>query len=79
MAPDPRSRILRARPAAAPRATGWHEAAIVWLPWLAAPLFFALPIGGCGVGERLRHAAARPMPTDPAAGAGVTLVTFDRP
>jgi len=50
----------------------------VWLPWLAAPLFAALPIGGCGLGEHLRHAAARPIAAVSAANRPVTLVTFDR-
>lgn len=31
----------------------------VWLPWLAAPLFCLLPIGGCAVAGSLRQAAAR--------------------
>jgi hypothetical protein len=54
----------------------------VWLPWIVAPVFVALPLGGCGMGERLRQAAARPIAA-PATGEGtkgggpVTLVTFE--
>jgi hypothetical protein len=36
----------------------------VWLPWLAAPFFMLLPIGGCGAAASLRHAgepAAAPV------------------
>ena len=57
---------------------GWRETAMVWLPWLVAPLFVALPIGGCGMGERLRQAAARPIASPTPGQAPVTLVTFDR-
>ncbi|MFM9057827.1 MAG: hypothetical protein ACKOSQ_01650 [Planctomycetaceae bacterium] len=31
----------------------------VWAPWLAAPLFALLPIGGCGLAGGLRPAAAQ--------------------
>lgn len=30
----------------------------VWLPWLAAPFFMLLPIGGCGVATRFHRPAA---------------------
>jgi hypothetical protein len=66
--------------AAAP--VGWRDTIAVWLPWIVAPVFVALPIGGCGMGERLRQAAARPIAA-PAPGEGtkgggpVTLVTFE--
>ena len=30
----------------------------VWLPWLAAPAFALLPIGGCGLAARLHRPAA---------------------
>ena len=30
----------------------------VWLPWLAAPAFALLPIGGCGLATRLHRPAA---------------------
>ncbi|MFM7243138.1 MAG: hypothetical protein ACKO40_03050 [Planctomycetaceae bacterium] len=39
--------------------------AAVWLPWIAAPAFFLLPIGGCGGMAVLRRqvtAAAVPLP-----------------
>jgi len=40
--------------------------AAVWLPWLAAPLFMAAPIGGCALAERWRpsmaHAAEQHAP-----------------
>lgn len=79
MAVDPRIPGPRGCVASARAGVRWRDAAVVWLPWLAAPLFFALPIGGCGVGERLRHAAARPIATAPAVGQDVRLVAFERP
>lgn len=33
----------------------------VWMPWLAAPLFCLLPIGGCAVAGSMRHASAQAM------------------
>lgn len=39
----------------------------VWLPWVTAPLFFLLPIGGCGV------AATRRPPLDVATVAAPVL------
>ena len=38
------------------------------LPWLAAPLFCLLPIGGCAIATSMRHAAdrvARTVTADP--------------
>jgi hypothetical protein len=70
-------RCHRARGGVAVR-VGWGETAAVWLPWLVAPLFVALPIGGCGMGERLRQAAARPIASGAPGQGPVTLVTFDR-
>lgn len=38
------------------------------LPWLAAPLFCLLPIGGCAVATSMRHGAtqlARAVAADP--------------
>jgi hypothetical protein len=29
-----------------------------WFPWLAAPLFCLLPIGGCAVATSMRHGTA---------------------
>ena len=37
----------------------------VWLPWLAAPLFMLLPIGGCGVAARLHRPAAAQLAVRP--------------
>ena len=39
------------------------SAAAVWAPWLAAPLFALLPIGGCGLAGGLRPATAQARPT----------------
>jgi hypothetical protein len=33
--------------------------AAMWLPWLAAPLFMAAPIGGCALAERWRPSSVR--------------------
>lgn len=46
---------------------GRSAALAVWMPWLAAPLFCLLPIGGCAVAGSMRHAAAQAM-TQPAPG-----------
>jgi len=56
-----------------------QSAVAVWAPWLAAPLFALLPIGGCGLAGGLRPAAAGPQ-TDAASLAApvtpvVTIVT----
>lgn len=37
----------------------------VWLPWLAAPLFMLLPIGGCGLAARLHRPAAAQVAVRP--------------
>lgn len=37
----------------------------VWLPWLAAPLFMLLPIGGCGLAARIHRPAAAQMAVRP--------------
>jgi hypothetical protein len=29
--------------------------AVIWIPWLAAPLFMLAPIGGCGLASSLRR------------------------
>lgn len=39
------------------------SAAAVWAPWLAAPLFALLPIGGCGLASGLKPATAQAPPT----------------
>lgn len=47
----------------------------VWLPWLAAPLFMLLPIGGCGLATRLHRPAAVQVAVQPAvAPAGLNFV-----
>jgi hypothetical protein len=60
--------------------------AAVWLPWLAAPLFMAAPIGGCAVAERWRpsvaHAAEQPAtlvePVVPIVPAGAVVPAVGR-
>ncbi len=66
-----------------PRASG---TAAVWLPWLAAPLFMAAPIGGCALAERWRpsvaHAAEQPEelaePVVPIVPAGAVVPAVGR-
>lgn len=48
--------------------------AAVWAPWLAAPLFALLPIGGCGLAGGLRPATARTRATPGPAAPVVTVV-----
>jgi hypothetical protein len=43
------------------------SAAAVWAPWLAAPLFALLPIGGCGLAGGLKPATAQAPPATTAA------------
>lgn len=59
--------------------------AAVWLPWLAAPLFMAAPIGGCVVAGRWRPAVAcveeaseADQPVRPAAGPAGAVVAVER-
>jgi len=40
----------------------------LWLPWIAAPAFMLLPIGGCGIAASFGPAA--PGSVRPVAGAG---------
>lgn len=55
----------------------------VWLPWVAAPLFFLLPIGGCGVaGAARRPAIAADVAEAPLPGPAdrvATMVTVVTP
>jgi|GEM_PF-1261103 len=44
----------RGRRKAAGRQAG---SAAVWIPWLAAPVFALMPIGGCAVADNYRKAA----------------------
>lgn len=50
----------------------------VWLPWLLAPAFFLLPIGGCGAVASLRRpdqaASAVPLPGPAASMASVVTM-----
>lgn len=57
----------------------------LWAPWLAAPLFALLPIGGCGLAAGPRSAAAHPpaasvpmAPVAPVVPAGYPLVAWER-
>ena len=43
----------------------------VWLPWLVAPAFLLLPIGGCGMAATLR----RPAVAEAARAATATVAT----
>lgn len=45
---------------AGPRATALQ----VWLPWVCAPAFLLLPIGGCGIAAGLRRPALAAAITD---------------
>lgn len=60
-------------------ASGKPSAAAVWAPWLAAPLFALLPIGGCGLAGGFRPTAASPdadaASLPPPAVTVVTVVT----
>lgn len=53
----------------------------VWLPWVSAPLFFLLPIGGCGVAATARRppaataAAAHPLPGPVPVATMMTVLT----
>jgi hypothetical protein len=50
-------------------------AAALWVPWLVAPLFAVMPMGGCALADRWRQAVAQA----PAAAAPVeAVVTVDR-
>jgi hypothetical protein len=54
----------------------------VWLPWLFAPVFLFLPIGGCGVAAAIRRQAeAVPAVASepPLPGPVATVATVTRP
>jgi len=58
---------------------------LVWLPWLSAPFFFLLPIGGCGVAAAARRppaaassSAAYPLPGPAPVATMVTVLTPSR-
>jgi hypothetical protein len=44
-----------------PRKAAGRQAggAAVWIPWLAAPLFALMPIGGCALADNYRKAASQ--------------------
>ena len=46
----------------------------LWLPWLAAPAFMLLPIGGCGVAEQFLRGEQRAMTRNHAPAAVPDLV-----
>lgn len=58
----------------------------VWLPWLLAPAFLLLPIGGCGVAAAIRRPAplversrrVEPRPSADAVATVETVVTTVR-
>jgi len=57
----------------------------VWLPWVSAPVFFLLPIGGCGVAAAARRPPAPtatadtpPLPGPAPVATMVTVVTPPR-
>jgi len=52
----------------------------VWLPWVSAPFFFLLPIGGCGVAATARRSpatatAAHPLPGPAPVATMMTVMT----
>lgn len=55
------------------------RSAAVWLPWVAAPAFFLLPIGGCGAMALARRPAVAAAPTLPGPAAPVTTVVAVMP
>jgi hypothetical protein len=36
--------------------------AAIWVPWLVAPLFAVMPMGGCALADRWRQAVAQAQP-----------------
>jgi hypothetical protein len=52
----------------------------VWLPWVLAPAFLLLPVGGCGVAASLRRPQATTLAAKPPSGVPVgTVVTIAVP
>ena len=51
----------------------------VWLPWVLAPAFLLLPIGGCGVAATLRRPHAATLAADSAAAVPVATVATVAP
>jgi len=59
--------LLESQPDSRPARRG---TAAIWMPWLVAPLFVMMPMGGCAVAERWRQLALndaitpRPAPVE---------------
>ena len=52
----------------------------VWLPWVLAPAFLLLPVGGCGVAASLRRPHATTLAAKPPSNMPVgTVVTITAP
>ena len=52
----------------------------VWLPWVLAPAFLLLPVGGCGVAASLRRPHATTLAANPPSNMPVaTVVTIAAP
>jgi hypothetical protein len=67
---------MTSRPSITPR----ESSAAVWAPWLAAPLFALLPIGGCGLADGLRPTATTDQSaTDEAPGPAAPVVRVVTP
>ncbi len=49
----------------------------LWLPWLIAPLFLLMPMGGCALAGKLRETAAAAV-SRTAVGSVETVVLSDR-
>jgi len=50
----------------------------IWLPWLVAPLFMLMPMGGCALAGRLRQAAATAVASPVQVAPVATVVTVAR-
>jgi len=77
--PGMRSAQIDARAAGTTGPVSPPRSAAVWLPWLAAPAFFLLPIGGCGAMAMARRPAVAAAPTLPGPAAPVTTVVAVMP
>ena len=51
----------------------------VWLPWILAPAFLLLPVGGCGVAASLRRPHAATLAGNQPATVPVTTVATVAP
>ena len=50
----------------------------IWLPWLAAPMFMLMPMGGCAVASRIRQAAVNAVAVPVREAPVATVVTAAR-